>query len=318
MASRRNSIPIWRKQEVITWIIEEGENCPSRAIAHFRPLGLNVDGAAVRKWWRCRDEIMAAKPHQKRVSGGGRKPLSTDMEVLLYDQIIDKRLRKEKVNRSWIADMAQTIYASLHVDDDAPKPFSASSHWVTNFMARFELSLRRRTNLTVLTDEKLVARAVSYMRFLGELKPRMNLEKTVLMDETAVYFEDARTQTVDHTGARHVVIRSTGFASMRITAILAVTASGIKLPPVLIWKGKNKPSFEKIQGVYVTYQPKAWVDSNLLKRWIDQQFPLIDTSEGRYLVWDSMRAHISKDVKAKCQTRQIGMCVVPGGLTPYL
>jgi hypothetical protein len=30
----------------------------------------------------------------------------------------------------------------------------------------------------------------------------------------AVYFEDVRTQTVDQTGARHVVI---GFASMRIT-----------------------------------------------------------------------------------------------------
>ena len=45
------------------------------------------------------------------------------------------------------------------------------------------------------------------------------------MDETAVYFEDARNQTVDNTGAWHVVIRSTGFASMRITVILAVTAS---------------------------------------------------------------------------------------------
>ncbi|GMF64688.1 unnamed protein product [Phytophthora lilii] len=185
-------------------------------------------------------------------------------------------------------------------------------------MSRFDLSLRRRTNLTVLTDEKLVARAVSYMRYLGELKPRMNLDKTVLMDETAVYFEDARTQSVDHVGARHVVIRSTGFASMRITVILAVTASGVKLPPVLIWKGKNTPSFQKHQGLWVTYQPKAWVDSNLLKRWIDLQFPLVDTSDGKVLVWDSMRAHISKEVKAKCNLRQIGMCVVPGGLTPYL
>ena len=33
---------------------------------------------------------------------------------------------------------------------------------------------------------------------------------------------------------------------MRITVFLAVTASGIELTPVLIWKGKKKPSFEKI------------------------------------------------------------------------
>ncbi|KAJ0390003.1 hypothetical protein ATCC90586_011761 [Pythium insidiosum] len=31
-----------------------------------------------------------------------------------------------------------------------------------------------------------------------------------------------------------------------------------------------------------------------------------------------MRAHIGREVKAHCGKRQIGMCVIPGGLTPYL
>ncbi|KAG2870900.1 hypothetical protein PC115_g20616 [Phytophthora cactorum] len=31
-----------------------------------------------------------------------------------------------------------------------------------------------------------------------------------------------------------------------------------------------------------------------------------------------MRAHISKEVKAKCAARNVSMCVIPGGLTPYL
>ncbi|KAG6948835.1 hypothetical protein JG687_00015238 [Phytophthora cactorum] len=35
-------------------------------------------------------------------------------------------------------------------------------------------------------------------------------------------------------------------------------------------------------------------------------------------MWDSMREHISKAVKAKCSARNIAMCVVPGGLTSYL
>ncbi|CEG39078.1 pogo transposable element with krab domain-like [Plasmopara halstedii] len=109
-----------------------------------------------------------------------------------------------------------------------------------------------------------------------------------------------------------------GFASMRITVILAVSAAGKNLPPILIWKGAGLVSFEKIDGVYVTYQKKAWVDDSLLKRWIDLQFPMVNVSNGKFLIWDSMRAHISKEVKAKCQTRDIKMCVIPGGLTPYL
>ncbi|KAG2957496.1 hypothetical protein PC120_g28497 [Phytophthora cactorum] len=31
-----------------------------------------------------------------------------------------------------------------------------------------------------------------------------------------------------------------------------------------------------------------------------------------------MRAHISKEVKAKCAARNVSMYVIPGGLTPYL
>ncbi|CEG37592.1 hypothetical protein PHYSODRAFT_249765 [Plasmopara halstedii] len=147
-------------------------------------------------------------------------------------------------------------------------------------MARYGLSLRRRTNLTILTDKVGIERAVSYMRFLQDQRPRLDLDQTVLMDETAEYFEDARNQTVDFVGARHVIVCSTGFASMRITVILAVSAASKKLPPILIWEGADKASFKEIDGVYVTYQKKAWVDGLLLKRWIDLQFSMaVDKKE---------------------------------------
>lgn len=48
---------------------------------------------------------MTAKPTQKRLAGGGRKPLAIDMDSRLYDVVLDKRLHKEKVTRSWICDM---------------------------------------------------------------------------------------------------------------------------------------------------------------------------------------------------------------------
>jgi hypothetical protein len=157
------------------------------------------------------------------------------------------------------------------------------------------------------------------MRYLEEHKPSFNLKHTVLMDETAVYFEDARQQTVDVRGARHIVVKSTGFASMRVTAILAVTAEGVKLPPVVVWKhSKGSRKLERVGGCYVAFQPKAWVDSELLCNWIDAIFPPVLIADGKTIVWDSMRAHISKVVKAKCAAREVSLCVIPGGLTPYL
>ncbi|KAG3236910.1 hypothetical protein PI124_g18086 [Phytophthora idaei] len=215
--------------------------------------------------------------------------------------------------------MALTPYASKAAELQSPPPFAASDHWVSNFMRRFEISLRRRANLTVLDDDVLMNRAVCYMSFLREQVPTIDLEKTVLMDETAAYFEADRASTLDFTGARHVVVRSTGFASMRITVVLAVSATGRKLPPLLVWKGKAAPTFQKRSGpLRVAHQPRAWVDNELLKKWIDLAFPFVVHGEGKCLVWDSMKAHISKAVKAKCSARNIPMCVVPGGLTPYL
>ncbi|KAG1686396.1 hypothetical protein DVH05_006700 [Phytophthora capsici] len=56
-----------------------------------------------------RDKIRAAVPHQARV--GGRKPLSETLEELLYEEFVTKRTKKEKVTRSWLADMALVLYA---------------------------------------------------------------------------------------------------------------------------------------------------------------------------------------------------------------
>ncbi|GMF24308.1 unnamed protein product [Phytophthora fragariaefolia] len=127
-------------QEVISWIDTEGNGVPTRAEKHFRDLELKIDGATIRKWYRDKEKIMNAQPHQRRLLGGGRKPLSMNMEDMLYDLVFDKRLRKEKVTWEWIADQALVCHASLHADDDAPPPFAASQHWVSNFMARAHIS----------------------------------------------------------------------------------------------------------------------------------------------------------------------------------
>ncbi|GMF21049.1 unnamed protein product [Phytophthora fragariaefolia] len=157
MAPRRSPISNGTKQEVITWISTEGAGAPTREVAHFRGEGMSVDPGTVRKWWRNRTVIMAAAPHLMRVEGGGRRRALGDLEDLLLDATIERRLRKEKVKREWIADKAREIFKGMEADGTQ---FVASPAWVTMFMRRNDLSLRRHTNLTVLSDEKLIDRAM--------------------------------------------------------------------------------------------------------------------------------------------------------------
>ncbi|KAG2870616.1 hypothetical protein PC117_g28460 [Phytophthora cactorum] len=95
----RIPISIWCKQEVLQWIEEDGDGVPTRAIKHFSAKGWKLDGGSVRRWWRDREQLLAADPASRRRAGGGRRPLSGAMEEALYDEVVAKRLKKEKVTR---------------------------------------------------------------------------------------------------------------------------------------------------------------------------------------------------------------------------
>jgi hypothetical protein len=326
------------KKEAIAYM-EDGHT-PYNAAKHFGERENTVYDASIFYQWRKKKELIKeAGATSKRIRGGGRKPKLDELEDILADEVVNLRVDKIKVTRTFIRGRARQMAEEAGIEN-----FKASSHWMTLFLKRNGFSLRRMTNLTTLTDDQLIQRAVDYMKYLEMRRPFLNLSKTLCMDETAVYFEDARTQTVDLQGRRHVVIKSTGFASMRVTVIAAVWADGRKAPPMIIHKGSNTNNITRQNGILTSHQTKAWVNADLLirlvvvyvllpvffislyaltfvrfiLRWIDQLFPLIDVSPGKCLVWDSCRAHIAKKVKEHCRQRNIEMIVIPGGLTPYL
>ena len=185
------------------------------------------------QWHANKEKILDSGSSRRRVAGGGRKPLLQDLENLIADEVVELRIQKIKVTRAFIADRARLLAEEHGIE------FRASNSWLDNFMLRHDFALRRTTNLTTLTDDQLIQRAVDYMTYLRSRIPYINLSKTLLMDETAVYCEDARTQTVDIRGRRHVVMKSTGFASMRITVVASVWDDGRKASPLVIHKGND-------------------------------------------------------------------------------
>jgi hypothetical protein len=179
-------------------------------------------------------------------------------------------------------------------------------------------SFRRVTNLTLLSDEIFLSRAFEYFKYLRNVQRTLVLSNTILMDETAVYLEDPRKNTIDLTGAKHVLLKTTGFASMRVTVLLAVKVDGNRLTPLVIMKGKDK-AIQKKHGLWLLYQSKAWVNKSLIISWLDVVFPrALGETRGKCVVWDSCRSHIAKNVKEYLKKREISCAVIPGGLTAYV
>lgn len=310
MAGQRRTFSVAFKKEVIDFM--GNGNSSYQAVKHFeKKYKSSYDASNFRRWFENRNTIGKLPANKSRVPGAGRKALLGNIEDVLYDEILDLRISNIKVTRTFLRDRAMQLATENQIS------FTASACWCTNFMNRMKLSLRRTTNLTLLAEDEIVARAVGYMSYLQKIKLSCDPSKTLLMDETAIYMEDSRTQTIDLRGRKHVVMKTTGFASMRLTVVAAVWANGQKGTPMVIHKGPNS-DIKSSGGVAYTSQPRSWVDSQLLIKWIDHMFPLVDTSDGRTLVWDSCRSHISKDIKAHCAKRRIQMVVIPGGMTPYL
>ncbi|GMF89139.1 unnamed protein product [Phytophthora fragariaefolia] len=219
MPASRLAKSMSEKKEVVSWIEQHGES-PARTATDF----------------------------ENEKGGAGAKPRLAEVEDLIFDYVLFLRSDK-KVSRSLIAEMGKGL-AQSELHDHS---FVGSNKSVVGFMQRYNLSLRRTTNLTTLTDDVLTDRAVHYMEYLSPRLDALSLDHTVHMDETAVYFEDPRRKTIDATCAHHCVVKSTGFASMRVTAVLAVSASGRKLPPLVVWKGALQEGVVACVGVAGLY-----------------------------------------------------------------
>ena len=60
------------------------------------------------------------------------------------------------------------------------------------------------------------------------------------MDETPVYFDMAGGVTHTIHGSKDVLQKTTGHDKTRFTVVLAISATGAKLPPMLIFKNLKK------------------------------------------------------------------------------
>ncbi|CAI5720853.1 unnamed protein product [Hyaloperonospora brassicae] len=122
------------KKEAIEWIMGPGNGIPSRAEKHF---GWDVSASSFRKWWKNRDNILKDLGRKKRIRGGGRKPYLEDSEEKLLVVVIQERAKKDRVTRKWIAKTAQ------HMFQRSSTNFKASENWVTKFIRRNNLTLKR-------------------------------------------------------------------------------------------------------------------------------------------------------------------------------
>jgi len=95
---------------------------------------------------------------------------------------------------------------------------------------------------------------------------------------------------------------------------------GSKLKPICIFKGKKLPRGQEIpDGVVVWFQEKGWMNSELMRKYIDV---LVEDrvnkgidKEPALMVYDSFSGHLEETIKQKFGMNYFSLAVIPGGCT---
>jgi hypothetical protein len=147
------------------------------------------------------------------------------------------------------------------------------------------------------------------------------------MDETSVSYDFPRKTTLEVKGRKEIEIKTIGREKDNVTAIFTTSASGEKLAPFVVIRGKRRqnkiPSHITIpKGMEVVSQKSAWTDTNVMMLWIQKVLkPWKDLQERGIkclLLLDEAPAHMNDDIKLALTVENVIPVFIPASTTAFL
>ncbi|KFM70044.1 Pogo transposable element with KRAB, partial [Stegodyphus mimosarum] len=314
MSTKRKSYSVEYKKG----IVEDSRGVNLVAFCKEKMLYLRM----VRKWRADYDylcQLVDQGNEKKRRVGSGRQPLFSELEDCIWECIAGKRAMALIARR---ADIKKFALETAIESDISTEEFKASSHWLDNFLKRYELSLRTSTTLFKLEDNEVVKRAFAFKLSVDGIDFSIyQLSNMIAMDETAVFLGQGAQTTVHRKASSSIYVPSTGYDSAHVTCILAIRLDGKKVSPFLITKGK-KDQIQRVSGIYVIESENAWCTQAVIRKWVDFMLPPLLKGMTGYLqtldiaINKPFKDHLRMEINECIETRMVrnhrGNFVKPG------
>jgi len=141
-------------------------------------------------------------------------------------------------------------------------------------------------------------------------------------DETAIYLDMPPNYTLEKKGVKEVLLKTTGCEELRLTVMLAATADGRKLPPLLILKRKTLPKSEAFpKDVIVRAQEKGKMTEELMLEWLKTVWGRghrAFLNQPSILVLDAFKGLLTESAKNQLRKMKTELVVIPDGMTSVL
>ena len=160
--------------------------------------------------------------------------------------------------------------------------------------------------------------------FFGECQEIVNspdfiLYRVINMDETSIYLDFPMNVTFAPKGVKRVSAVTTGSERTRLSAAFSASASGHKLPILVLVPRKNDlPNFTSPSNVIVLYKTGATFNENIICEYLEKVVAVNNSRWGltnTTLILDSARCHLTKQVEEKMKEIKVNKLVIPPLLT---
>ena len=266
----------------------------------------------------------------KRISGGRRKSNLEEFKKDLLYYILD-------IRRSGFAINVKTIIAYLYsINDNFKKENIHSLEMkIRRFLERNNLRIRKASHIGQPLPDNATDLIYEYLYKIINKRRILNINDSELFriincDETAIYFENPSTKTIDVKGLKEIIINIDGNEDKKISALLSITADGRKLPPFLIFKGKEDKIIEKElssnyhvkkKNIFAVCQNRGWCDTNIFLKWYKNIFLYYEQFVAKkpcLLILDKAPSHYNDKISNEFNINRTNYIYIPGGLTRYL
>lgn len=256
-----------------------------------------------------------------------RVPKFQDIEKKLLERFYERRCSGLRVSADWLKKNSMDIALELNIQN-----FCASNGYISRFLSRNLITLRNGTSVGQKLPQDAKRLACNFIGHFETLRQRYNGCDILYanMDEVPVWIDMPANHTYERRGETSVKLSSTGQEKTRFTVVLATLSNGLKLRPMIIFKGRDGRAEEYIGNVFVTYSKGGSMNDELMQRWLKKCWKTrpnniidnLDHSASKrrtVLVMDSFPCHKKENfIEDLDRFYNTSTAIIPGGLTKVL
>jgi len=262
----------------------------------------------------------------KRKVGSGRKPISEEVDNLLFEWFLVARARKLDIDDEILRNKALKFAGSL---TRPMSDFKCSNGFLWRFKKRFNIVKRC---ISTFSKKKVSIMKPLFESYFSMLDRKISQQTEVWnFDEVPIFFEMYKKTTLDLKSSKAVAVVSSGKDKCRVTVLLAISSLGRKLPLVIILKNDAKGDIPKRltktlsdilkeKKVILLQNKKGWNKSKLMVQYIIPKLlsQIKLQSQEHLIIADNCTAHSHSDVIEAFQDHNLNLNFLPPESTSLL